>query len=102
MTLRKRAEPRYPAAGRTPADRDLIALALLQRARQPNGGLVAVWYGGGHSIAIKRTAADLYPEGITWREADRLAFPEKYVEKIERKPAGRAGGRGISSGVQKL
>lgn len=102
MTIRKRPEPRQPPAGRTPADRDLIALALLRRAREPKSGVVAVWYGGGAAIQIKRTIADLDPIPITWREADRLAFPEKYVEKIERKPAGRAGDRRISTGVQKL
>lgn len=71
-----------------PADRDAIALALLKRAKQPGSGVVAVWYHGGASIAIKRTQADIDPIAITWREADRVAFPEKY---LERKPAGRAG-----------
>jgi hypothetical protein len=71
---------RKPPAGRTPIDRDRIALKLLERARAGDSGVLAVWYGGGASISIKRNVLDEHPVSISWREAHRLAFPEEYVE----------------------
>jgi len=99
MTLRRPPRPYRALVGHTPEDRDRIALALLQRARLADSGVCAVWFGGGRAIAITRTPYG-DREAITWREADRLAFPEKY---IERKPAKSASAPGkISSAVQKL
>jgi hypothetical protein len=75
--------------GRSPLDRDRIALALLQRARAGDPQVCAVWYGGGLGIQIKRMSVDLYPTPITWREAHRLAFPEEYSQTVQRKPMAR-------------
>lgn len=100
MTIRRRPAPRKANVGQTPAERDSIALALLQRARDPlSSGVYAVWYGGGHGIAIARTPAG-EREAITWRQADRLAFPEKYIEKKPPTTATAAGK--ISTQVEKL
>lgn len=98
MTLRRKPREYRALVGHTPADRDRIALALLERAKRADG-LVAVWYGGGHAISVRRAPLGEIMS-ITWREADRLACPEKY---IERKPPTKAAGRGkISSAVEKL
>lgn len=85
--LRKRP-PGQP--GRTPEDRDKIALKLLERARAGTPGIVAVWYSGGLAISIKRDALDEHPVAISWRDAHKLAYPEAYVEpEVPRKGMAR-------------
>lgn len=82
--LRKKPKPIKPGmVGRTSEERDKIALKLLERARAGTPGLLAVWYGGGMAIAIKRDKLDEHPVAITWREAHRLAFPEQYTVEPE-------------------
>lgn len=84
-----RKKPPAPP-GRSPADRDRIALKLLQLARAGTPGIMAVWFGGGFAIQIKRTILDEHPVSISWREAHRLAFPEEYAEsEVPRKGIAR-------------
>lgn len=79
-----------PPPGRSPADRDRIALKLLRLARAGTPGIMAVWYGGGFAIQIKRNALDEHPVSISWRDAHRLAFPEEYAKtEVPRKGIAR-------------
>ncbi len=76
--------------GRTPTDRQQIALKLLERARAGDPNVCAVWFSGGAGIQIKRNQHDFDPIPITWREAHRLAYPEHYVKpEVQRKPNAR-------------